>query len=224
MAEENTFEESTTPEKPSAGKRTLYFLGMVCFGVIGIFVSLLFLPILYSLFLNGTLLLTHALHGLLSGVAMASSLFLSVSYGRSVFASRHRPGGLGKWRGPLAIITLPASLLIIFVLILPLFSGNKSRANDSLAKSNLFNLYLGCKAYWADNGGDKECVAATVSTEDYGFVQSDRVNIEGHGTESTFTATAQHMDSTTVLTINANGWVGRTDCRLSQEGEFACGK
>ncbi len=224
MAEENTSEESTTPEKPSAGKRTLYFLGMVCFGVIGIFVSLLFLPILYFPFQTGTLSFTNALHALLSGVAMASSLILSVSYGRSVFASRHRPGRLGKWRGPLAIITLPASLLIIFVLILPLFSGNKSRANDSLAKSNLFNLYLGCKDYWADNGGDKECGVATVSTEDYGFVQSDRVNIEGHGTESTFTATAQHMDSTVVLTIDANGLVDRTDCKQSQGGEPACGK
>ncbi len=81
----------------------------------------------------------------------------------------------------------------------------KDRARESDAKSNLHHLYLGCKDYWADNGGDKACEVATVSTQDYGFVQSDRVNIEGHGTESTFTATAQHMDSTAVFTMDANG-------------------
>ena len=86
----------------------------------------------------------------------------------------------------------------------PLSGGRyKDRAQESDAKYNLHHLYLGCKAFWEDNGGDKECEVATVSTQDYGFVQSDRVNIEGHGTESTFTATAQHMDSTAVFTIDA---------------------
>ncbi len=93
----------------------------------------------------------------------------------------------------------------------PIMSGDryKDRARESDAKYNLHHLYLGCKDYWADNGGDKECEVATVSTQDYGFVQSDRVNIEGHGTESTFTATAQHMDSTKSYTMDAKGYIQR---------------
>ena len=54
-------------------------------------------------------------------------------------------------------------------------------------------------------GNEKECTLSIASQPDHGFVKSERVNIEGHGTESTFTATAQHQESTTSYTMDANG-------------------
>jgi len=107
-----------------------------------------------------------------------------------------------------SIVQIVRPLIIVFFLVFILlwWGGQHSHPSyDSDAKSNLHNLYLGCKAYWADNGGDKECNVFTVANDNYFYVQTEGVNIEGHGNESTFTATAQHMDSDNVFTMDAKG-------------------
>jgi len=95
--------------------------------------------------------------------------------------------------------------VIFLVFIAPQFSSNKIGSYNSDSKSNLHRLYLGCKMYWANNGADKECNVSIASQPENGFDKWGRVNIEGHGTESTFTATAQHEDSTTRYTIDSEG-------------------
>lgn len=72
-------------------------------------------------------------------------------------------------------------------------------------RSSLHNLYLGCKAYWAEQGSDKECRVDIATRVEYGFVPNPQVSISGQGTESDFTATAKRLDSTTQYTMDAQG-------------------
>ena len=102
--------------------------------------------------------------------------------------------------------------VIGYVIILPQFNcyGCPSEEHDRHfynkdAKSNLHNLYLVCKAYWAEQGSDQKCDVSIASQPAYGFVKFESVNISGQGTETTFTATAQHQNSTTQYTMDANG-------------------
>ena len=76
---------------------------------------------------------------------------------------------------------------------------------NSEAKSNLHNLYLGCQAFWAEQGGDKNCSIDIVSQAEYGFVKSPHVHISAKGDKRTFKATAIHEDSTTFFHMDAKG-------------------
>lgn len=102
-------------------------------------------------------------------------------------------------------IVILGPVLIVLPLLPHAVDQGRWGSYDSDSKSNLHNLFLGCKAYWADNGPDVECNVPVVANDKYGFVQSERVNIEVNGTESTFTATAQHLDSPGVYHMDAKG-------------------
>jgi len=110
-------------------------------------------------------------------------------------------------------------LIILYVTWMD-YSDQRQKEHDrfyrtiNYPKSNLHNLYLGCKAYWAEAGSEQDCRMDIVTAVEYGFVQSEGVIIEGHGTESTFTATAHYpgpkfdfMDSTISYTVDAKGEV-----------------
>jgi type IV pilus assembly protein PilA len=85
------------------------------------------------------------------------------------------------------------------------FYTKSSRAHDSNARYDLHNLYLGCKAFWAEKGSDNDCNVSIVSSTTYGFVQSREIKINGSGTEKTFTAKAQHQSSSNEFEIDAAG-------------------
>lgn len=74
-------------------------------------------------------------------------------------------------------------------------SSWRFRYNDSDSKSNLHNIYLGCKAVWAEKGSDVNCDLATVSSAEYGYVQSKKVVVRLGGKENNFHAIAGHLDS-----------------------------
>jgi len=132
--------------------------------------------------------------------------------GGPVMAEENIPEGKPKPKKKISIVRIVLLLLVIIGIILlkaiPSHNPNvKINAANSDARSNLHNLYLGCKVYWATQGNDKECTISIASQPDHGFVKSEHVSLEGHGTESTFTATAQHQDSTTRYTMEANGYI-----------------
>ena len=74
---------------------------------------------------------------------------------------------------------------------IPQFSAYKDRAYNSDSQAALHNLFLACKAYWADNGSNSTCTEAQVTTTAYGITANANIPITGAGgTETSFTATA----------------------------------
>ena len=65
-----------------------------------------------------------------------------------------------------------------------------NKAHNSFAKAELSGLRTACHAHWAKNDPDQEC-NVNIATK-YGFHPNPKVVLSGSGTQTTFTATAQH--------------------------------
>ena len=100
------------------------------------------------------------------------------------------------------------SAILIGIFLAP-YHQYKFRAYNSEAKSNLDNMFLACHTYWKEKGSNKNCDLNTVTQKEYGFVQSEYVNIDGKGTAKNFTATAYHQASDDAFTIDAIGNIRR---------------
>lgn len=105
--------------------------------------------------------------------------------------------------------------LLIVIAIIGLLAGVgfsqyiqlKERAYDLDAQTSLQHLFRACKVYWGDKGPGSTCNVSAVSGSSYGFVASANITISGTGTESSFSATANHSASTNTITINSAGVV-----------------
>jgi len=84
-------------------------------------------------------------------------------------------------------------------------SENQIRIWNSDAKSNLYNVFLACKAFWANEGFKKKCTPAIAGQPDYGYIQSADVTISGGGSETDFSATAKNVNSDKTFQIDFNG-------------------
>ncbi len=90
------------------------------------------------------------------------------------------------------LLIVIAIIGILAAIAIPQFSIYKQRAYESDAKANLHNLFLACKAYWADETSGDTCVLQKMK-DSYGFFQSADVVVGiGTGTELAWTATGQH--------------------------------
>ena len=106
------------------------------------------------------------------------------------------------------LLIVIAIIGILAAIAIPQFSAYKNRAYQSDAKGNLHNIYLACKAYWADNVGTDVCTTALAAGTTYGWVESTGVVVLiPTGTEAGFSATAQHTSdaSDTKYTMDPNG-------------------
>jgi type IV pilus assembly protein PilA len=89
------------------------------------------------------------------------------------------------------LLIVIAIIGILAAIAIPQFSAYKDRAYNSDSQAALHNLFLACKAYWADEGATSACTATVVTNATYGYTDSVAVAItDGTGTETGFTSTA----------------------------------
>ncbi|TDJ59789.1 MAG: prepilin-type N-terminal cleavage/methylation domain-containing protein [Nitrospina sp.] len=104
------------------------------------------------------------------------------------------------------LLIVIAIIGILAAIAIPQFNQYKARAYDSDVKSNIHNIYLACKAYWADSGSAGVCTQATALLTTYGYIQSAAVSIDVSADETTWTGTGINMNNTAkVFTVNSLG-------------------
>ena len=93
------------------------------------------------------------------------------------------------------LLIVIAIIGILAAIAIPQFSAYKQRTYNSDTQAILHNLYLSCKAYWADNDASSTCATADIISKTYGFTASPEMTITiGTGTEKDFTATAANAN------------------------------
>ena len=109
------------------------------------------------------------------------------------------------------LLIIIAIIGILSAIAIPQFSAYKLRGYNSDTKTNLTNLFLSCKAYWADNGRDSACNEKDVANTNYGFENSPGITItvaDDSNTKSTFAATAKNSNVPGVAyVINSSGTI-----------------
>ena len=109
------------------------------------------------------------------------------------------------------LLIIIAIIGILSAIAIPQFSAYKLRGYNSDTKTNLTNLFLSCKAYWADNGRDSACNEKDVANTNYGFENSPGITItvpDDSNTKSTFVATAKNSNVPGVIyAINSSGTI-----------------
>ncbi len=105
------------------------------------------------------------------------------------------------------LLIVIAIIGILAAIAIPQFSAYKERAYNSDTQATLHNLFLSCKAYWADNGAGTNCTTADVTTTTYGFSKSTKITVtDGTTTEAAYAATAVNSDASTVTyAIDSSG-------------------
>jgi type IV pilus assembly protein PilA len=90
------------------------------------------------------------------------------------------------------LLIVIAIISILSAIALPQFGAYKERGYNSDTKASLHNLYLACKAYWAENGAAGTCTAAGVTNATFGYTSSATITIADgtDGSKTGFTATA----------------------------------
>ena len=107
------------------------------------------------------------------------------------------------------LLIVIAIIGILAAIAIPQFSAYKLRGYNSDTKANLTNLFLSCKAYWADNGSDSPCTETDVTNTTYGFENLHGITItiaDDSNIKSAFSATAVNSNVPGVTyAINSSG-------------------
>ncbi len=105
------------------------------------------------------------------------------------------------------LLIVIAIIGILAAIAIPQFNQYKARAYDSDVKSNIHNIYLACKAYWADSGSGVSCTTTIALLTTYGYIQSQDVQWQSAtGFETGWAAAAFNTNATTkTFTVNSLG-------------------
>ena len=107
------------------------------------------------------------------------------------------------------LLIVIAIIGILSAIAIPQYSAYQQRMFSKQTKDTLQDLFLSCKAYWADNGASAECTSAAVANKTYGFTKPTKITItEGTTTEADFSATAVNSDASKVTyAIDSSGTI-----------------
>lgn len=106
------------------------------------------------------------------------------------------------------LLIVIAIIGILAAIAIPQFNQYKARAYTSDVKSNIHNLYLACKAYWADNGSGVACTQTIALGTTYGYVQSAAVSITSNGAETAWSGTSLNFNDTAkTFTVDDKGTI-----------------
>ena len=109
------------------------------------------------------------------------------------------------------LLIVIAIIGILAAIAIPQFNQYKVRAYDTASKAELHSLYLLCKTWWIDWGGDSDCsekelmAQKAIDGKTIPFDPSPDIDSHASGPETTWTATAKHNSSPTTFTITSNG-------------------
>ena len=105
----------------------------------------------------------------------------------------------------------PIKLIIIISVFGTLVSCGYNEAQikswNSDAKMRLHNLFLVCKAFWAENGSGKNCTEKELDNPVYGVAPDPEVEISASGSEANFSATASHKNSEQVFSMDSSATI-----------------
>ena len=70
---------------------------------------------------------------------------------------------------------------LLWIVIAPQFKMYSSRLAEEHIEVNLYQVFLACRAYWADSGSESICNVDVATQTSYGYTQTGHVVIWGKG-------------------------------------------
>jgi len=113
--------------------------------------------------------------------------------------------------GTIVGVIVIAAAFIIPTMYKKINGPDWQRIYDDDAKANLNNIFIACKAYWADNGSKNNCTPAIASQPEYGYIQSTDVTISANGAKGAFSAKAQNTHSLNKFSVTSEGTITEVD-------------
>jgi len=85
------------------------------------------------------------------------------------------------------------------------------KAYEYNARSNLREIYLACKAYWAVHGSENSCTQQFYKSIAYGYIPSAEIVVRAGGNKNDFHGIAGHINGDSWYWINPKGEISKLE-------------